>query len=168
MYGCLEPACGEGHMARAVSEYFGAVTARDVHPYGYGKVDDFLIPPMDGESFDWIISNPPFRLARQFIEQALLRSNKGVAMLVRTSFLESIDRYEKIFSGDLKPNRVAQFVERVPMIKRRVSREATTATSYCWLIWTELSEWTKFTWIPPCRKRLERPRDYDLPIASAA
>ena len=37
-----EPACGQGYMARPLSEYFGAVYASDVHPYGYGEVCDFL------------------------------------------------------------------------------------------------------------------------------
>jgi ubiquinone/menaquinone biosynthesis C-methylase UbiE len=39
---CLEPACGSGHMAKVLSEYFGKVKAADIHPYGYGGVHDFL------------------------------------------------------------------------------------------------------------------------------
>jgi hypothetical protein len=33
---CLEPACGSGHLAKVLAEYFGTVTAADIHPYGYG------------------------------------------------------------------------------------------------------------------------------------
>jgi hypothetical protein len=29
-----EPACAEGHMARALGEYFAEVEASDVHDYG--------------------------------------------------------------------------------------------------------------------------------------
>src|SRR5262245_11852009 len=34
--GCMsvwEPACGRGHMAQALAEYFGTVRASDIHPY---------------------------------------------------------------------------------------------------------------------------------------
>jgi hypothetical protein len=40
---CLEPACGAGHMAKVLSEYFGHVKASDIHQYGYGDVRDFLV-----------------------------------------------------------------------------------------------------------------------------
>jgi hypothetical protein len=34
---CLEPACGAGHMAKVLAEYFGDVRASDIHPYGLGR-----------------------------------------------------------------------------------------------------------------------------------
>jgi hypothetical protein len=86
-------------------------------------------------------------------------------MLVRTSFLESIGRYENIFK-DNPPSQVAQFVERVPMVKGRYDPKAVTATSYCWMIWDKLGEKSKTTdlvWIPPSRKFLERKDDHILP-----
>lgn len=73
---------------------------------------------------------------------------------------------------DRPPAVVAQFVERVPMVKGRLDAKASTATSYCWLVWTnrahgwEQPDWapkgghSAFMWIPPCRKSLERPDDY--------
>jgi len=51
---CLEPACGAGHMAKALKEYFGAVHCADAYPYGYGDVRDFLTYPYDDRSFDWM------------------------------------------------------------------------------------------------------------------
>src|SRR5690242_15669255 len=53
---CWEPACGEGHMARPLSEYFELVYSSDVHPYGFGAQRDFLFPG-DDPLFDWIITN---------------------------------------------------------------------------------------------------------------
>ena len=35
---CLEPACGAGHMANVLSEYFGEVRCADIHAYGSGEV----------------------------------------------------------------------------------------------------------------------------------
>jgi hypothetical protein len=157
---CWEPACGQGHMARPLAETFGDVFASDVHPYGYGAIVDFLLP-FYGRRFDWIITNPPFRLGEEFILTGLDRAHDGVAVLVRTAFLESVGRYERLFKVR-PPTAVAQFVERVPMVKGRVDEEASTATSYAWLIWSKgpAAPGTKFLWIPPCRSRLERPGDY--------
>ena len=38
---CLEPACGAGHMAKVLEEYFREVKAADAYPYGYGPIRDF-------------------------------------------------------------------------------------------------------------------------------
>jgi len=164
-YDCWEPACGRGHMAETLKEYFDKVYATDIHDYGYGGVEDFLLERNAGTKVAWIVTNPPFRLAEKFIQQAHRHARRGVAMLVRTSFLESIGRYENIFK-DNPPSQVAQFVERVPMVKGRYDPKAVTATSYCWMIWDKLGEKSKTTdlvWIPPSRKFLERKDDHILP-----
>lgn len=158
-----EPACNRGHMALPLAESFEKVLASDIFPYGYGIQGDFLIPgivPWDDDlSVDWIITNPPFRLAEQFIARALDIATVGVAMIVRTSFLEGIGRYENLFSKN-PPSIVAQFSERVPMVKGRLTATGSTATSYCWLVWKIGATGTKLVWIPPCRKKLERADDY--------
>jgi methylase of polypeptide subunit release factors len=160
---CLEPACGEGHMAKVLKDYFGSVFASDVHPYGYGSVDDFLFFNPD-QYADWIITNPPFVLGREFAIRATKLARHGTALLVRTAFMESVDRYNGLFLGN-PPSIVAQFVERVPMVKGRLDKTASTATSYAWLVWLSSQAWegTRLRWIPPCRKMLEREGDYDLP-----
>ncbi|TAY66529.1 methyltransferase [Rhizobium leguminosarum] len=157
-----EPACNRGHMSVPLLEYFGAVWASDIHDYGTpGSFQhDFLFPVMPlSESPGWIISNPPFRLAEQFIAKARDLATEGAAMIVRTSFLEGIGRYENLFSKN-PPSIVAQFSERVPMVKGRLTATGSTATSYCWLVWIKGVTSTKLVWIPPCRKKLERPEDY--------
>lgn len=167
-----EPACNRGHMAKALKEYFNIVHASDIHDYSaesapwcQDRVVDFLFPgsesPVIAKSgVDWIITNPPFRLAEQFITRAWeVKGVEGLAMLVRTSFLEGVGRYNSLFSQS-PPTIVAQFVERVPMVKGRLDKNVSTATSYCWLIWRQGEEGTRLTWIPPCRKKLERPSDW--------
>ncbi len=163
---CLEPACGAGHMAKVLVEYFGTVYASDVHDYGYGAAADFVtktkkhlstVPP----AVDWIITNPPFRLAEDFLEVALLRARVGVALLTRTVFIESVGRYERIFKHN-PPTRFAQFTERVPMVKGRLDKKASTATGYAWLVWEKAGKKkAQLAWVPPCRKALERDGDYD-------
>lgn len=160
-----EPACGEGHMVRALAEYATTVIATDVHCYGQRSLPhDFLQPflPHAVLSVDWIISNPPFRLAEEFIVRGLDVAEIGVAMLVRTVFTEGVGRYERLFK-DRPPSIIAQYAERVVMHKGRVSKDGSTATAYAWVCWYTEPAWpgTKWKVIPPCRKKLERPGDYE-------
>jgi len=180
-----EPACNRGYMVRPMLEYFDSVHASDVHDYspqapkkalvfgpdgsarqddGQHWVCDFLFPHSEPSHIaknpvDWIWTNPPFRLAEEFIARALGLASIGCAMLVRTAFLESVGRYERLFSMN-PPTVVAQFVERLPMVKGRVDRKASTATSYAWLLWIKDRSPEPFQWIPPCRANLERDSDY--------
>lgn len=156
---CLEPACGAGHMAKPLKEYFFDVKCSDAHDYGYAPVRDFLSYPYETNAVDWVISNPPFRLAEQFVQRSLNVARHGVAMLVRTVFLESVGRYNRLFLTD-PPSVFAQFVERVPMVRGRLDEKATTATGYAWLIWEHGANASKLAWIPPCRRKLERANDY--------
>ncbi|QFT45489.1 hypothetical protein FIU97_02775 [Roseivivax sp. THAF40] len=157
----LEPACGRGHMAQSLKEYFSDVSAVDIHPYGYGDVGDFLRSVYATNSFDWVVTNPPFRLGEEFISRAMPIARRGVAVLVRTVFIESVGRYQRLFS-QTPPTKVAQFTERVPMIKGRVDRKASTATGYAWVVWEKnVDTSSELVWIPPCRKKLERDYDYD-------
>jgi hypothetical protein len=157
---CLEPACGRGHMAVALAEYFSAVEAKDVFGYGFGAVADFLKANRPEGSVDWVITNPPFRLAEDFIVRALPIARVGVAMLVRTVFIEGVRRYKGLFQPT-PPTYVAQFAERVPMVKARIDKNASTATAYAWLVWIKnLQGKTESVWIPPVRKILQRDGDY--------
>jgi hypothetical protein len=158
---CLEPACGRGHMAVALGEYFGEVVAQDIFDYGFGTLADFQKAKHADDSFDWVITNPPFRLAEEFIIRSLSIARVGVAMLVRTVFIESVGRYDRLFKP-YPPARVAQFTERVPMVKGRIDKKASTATGYAWVVWEKKSAQgsTSLVWVPPSRKSLERDGDY--------
>jgi hypothetical protein len=157
---CLEPACGAGHMAKVLKDYFGEVRCSDAHSYGYAPIRDFLTHPYETNAVDWVITNPPFRLGEEFVLRALQVARRGVAILARTVFLESSGRYQRIFQEN-PPTKFAQFVERVPMVKGRLDSKASTATGYAWFIWEQwsISE-PRLMWVPRCRKTLERQSDY--------
>jgi hypothetical protein len=158
---CLEPACGRGHMSVALADYFRKVTSFDVFDYSFGGIADFLNLKQPDQSYDWVITNPPFRLGEEFITRSMKIARRGVAMLTRTVFIESVGRYERLFKSN-PPSRFAQFTERVPMVKGRVDKKASTATGYAWLVWEKdrLGKGTELVWIPACRKILEREGDY--------
>lgn len=157
---CCEPAANRGHMVKPLTEYFGPIEASDIHDYGAGfQVEDYLFGPIPAE-IDWTITNPPFRLAEEFIERALECSAVGVAIIVRSAFLEGVGRYRDLFNVT-PPTDILQFSERVVMHRGKLSSKGSTATAYCWLVWRKGETGTKFHWIPPCRKRLERASDYE-------
>lgn len=183
-----EPACGAGDMVRPLSEYFHSAYGSDVHDHGWegqSEICDFLFPgpsPMArcfayGQP-DWIVTNPPFRLAEEFALKAFGLARFGVALLVRTAFLEGAGRFARLFAPH-RPQWVLPFCERVPMVKGRLDAKASTATSYAWVVWTggmtrnipaepwDPAHFPALAWIPPCRARLERPGDYPAPPCAA-
>jgi hypothetical protein len=149
-------------MARPLAEYFSQVSAADVHAYGYGEQCDYLEGPVEALSYDWVITNPPFKLAEEFIHRSLKVARVGVAILARTVFLESVGRFNNIYTK-YPPSVFAQFTERVPMVRGRVDKKASTATGYAWFVWEKSAAGTnpRLSWVPPCRKSLERLNDYD-------
>ncbi len=175
-----EPACNRGYMARPLGEYFDRVFATDVNNYGWDGQDgvaDFLLD-WGGDDFDvdWIITNPPFRLAAQFVDHGLRHARKGVAMFVRTSFIEGVTRYDELFR-DRPESYVFPFVERVVIWKGVLldpdvpvwmpdakdgpkMAKPSSATSYSWLVWLKEPAGTLLNRIPPCRAKLTRPGDY--------
>lgn len=134
---CWEPACGGGHMALPLSEYFDEVSFSDIHDHGGAlsllhMVGDFLDPDFGtAVNADWIVSNPPFKVGAAFVAEARRRARRGVAMLLRTAFLESAARHPLMSELTLH----APFSERVPMVKGRWDPEASSATAYSWFIW---------------------------------
>jgi hypothetical protein len=85
-------------------------------------------------------------------------------VLVRSAWTEGMARHRNLFSKR-PPSRVLQFVERLPMVKGRVDHKARSATAYVWVVWEmpAIGNATRLEWIAPCRRRLERPGDYDTP-----
>lgn len=172
-----DPACGLGHISAVLEEYFAPVVATDVFEHGgvrapwpaaWRRVQDFLDTQAETPIADWVVTNPPFKVADAFVLRALEIAQVGVAMLVRTAWIEGADRYHRIFNAH-PPTLVAQFVERVPMVKGRWDPTASTATAYAWVIWTvrrasnghdPRARQTDLIWIPPGqREALTRPDD---------
>lgn len=176
---CWEPACGEMHMARPLAEYFGAVRASDVFRYSENHgICDFLTDGRTRSPVDVIATNPPFIHAEQFLNIAMGRARRAVAMLVRSSWLEGGERYREIFAPDQRPpSFVLQFAERVVMLEGRLiqtgapdpfniedrpdhkhfgkPRKASSATSYAWCIWLADSplQQLRVTWNHDTRHR---------------
>ncbi|MEM9522876.1 MAG: SAM-dependent DNA methyltransferase [Pseudomonadota bacterium] len=171
-----EPACGEGYMSKPLAEHFHRVRSTDLHDCrdvfpDQDEVLDFLLdwPSLsDRDPFDWIITNPPFKLAEEFFEVAFRRARVGVALFLKQQWLEGKVRHRTIFSDPCRrPRLILQFAERVPLCKERLDPDASTNQAYVWIVWLkpgalehEASGPTEFGWIAPCRRTFERPSDY--------
>ena len=166
---CLEPACGNGAMVDVLREYFNSVDCYDLHdPANKGFIKkDFLaagwLEP-ENKQYDWIITNPPFQLAEEFILKMYRECLIGCASFGRISFLEGRKRYKNLFNV-IPPSKVFVFSERVNMMHGRLDKEASSAVCYAWYVWEKLETTgeTKLFWFGDgTHKALERESDYDL------
>lgn len=123
-----EPACGSGNIAK----FFDNCMASDIRKnniYGEGGVD-FLF---ENRKVDCVVTNPPYRYAQKFVEQALFCTNKKVAMLLKLVFLESISRYALFQESPLKT--VYVFSKRLPLTKEGDNRKQSSMLAFAWFVW---------------------------------
>lgn len=136
-----EPACGAGHAALPLEDYFpGGVWRTDINRYeGPGpayRIGDFPAGDFDNErnpTVDWVITNPPFARAEAFVAKGLTVARRGVAVLCRLAFTESVGRYPLMTRKAL----TAPFAERVPMQMGSWDPDLSSATAYAWFVWLQ-------------------------------
>lgn len=80
-----EPACGEGHMVDVMKANGLEVIGTDIN-----TGTDFLTADMP-EGTEWIITNPPFSLAEQFIRKSA-DHNVAFAMLLKSQYWHAAKR----------------------------------------------------------------------------
>ena len=134
-----ECACGQGHMSDVLKQYGYTVVSSDLVDRGYEntKVVDFLnekeLNTMD------IITNPPYKYAKEFVEHALDISADGVkvAMFLKLTFLESKKRRELF--DKYPPKVVYVSSERLQCAKNgdfeKYGKGVGTAVAYAWYVW---------------------------------
>lgn len=131
----LEPSCGEGHISEVLKRCGYDVTSRDLIDRGYGEVADFL--SIDNVSWDGdIITNPPYKYAKEFVEKALQIIPEGnkVAMFLKLTFLEGKAR-RKLFRTT-PPIRVWVSSSRLKCaMNGDFDSVGASPTAYAWFIW---------------------------------
>jgi hypothetical protein len=132
-----EPACGPGAIVRVLRAAGHQVYATDLVNYGSADQDehrvDFLMEFAAPEIAS-IVTNPPFKLAAEFVRHALLLCPR-VYMFLRLAFLESEGRSDILEGGQLR--RVYVFRERLPMMHRAgwVGTRASSRMAFAWFCW---------------------------------
>ena len=143
-----ECACGKGDISETLIEYDYPVYSSDLVDRGYGDGGiDFL--SYQGEKFDNIITNPPYKHALEFVEQAKILANKKIMFLMKTVFLESLSRYEMFMDKEFPLRTVYQFCRRVPIYKSGEEMSNSGLIAYAWFVWDKEYEGKPtIEWIP--------------------
>lgn len=109
----VEPCCGQGHISKVLEQYGYNVHSMDLIDRGYGEGGvDFL---KYNETIDAdIITNPPYSLAKEFIEHAmeLVTDGHKIAMFLKLTFLESSGR--KALFKKYPPKKIWVSSSRIP------------------------------------------------------
>jgi hypothetical protein len=129
-----EPACGDGAICKVLEANGYEFWATDLNDYGYGDKTgiDFLM-----ETKPWgsaIISNPPYKLAEQFITHAIHLGCTKHAWLLRLSFLEGIQRYWRLFAMN-PPAKIYVFSRRLTIWRGDQEVSGSGTTAYAWFVW---------------------------------
>ncbi len=133
-----ECACGEGHMAEVLKNAGYNVISTDLIDRGYGTGGiNFLEckEPFNGS----IISNPPYKYAKEFVEHALelVPDGEKVAMFLKLQFLEGKAR-RQLFEK-YPPKTIYVSSSRLLCAKNgefdKMKAGGGSAVCYCWYIW---------------------------------
>ncbi len=131
-----EPAAGRGAIVRELRAAGHIVIASDSSDYGFPLrfVGDFLEQLEAPHGCTAICTNPPFKIIKPFIEQALALA-PYVYILSRLALLESNSRTEILEHRGLA--RVHVFRDRLPMMHRDgwTGPKATNAIPFSWFVW---------------------------------
>ena len=133
-----ECACGEGHISEVLKANGYYVFSSDLIDRGYEgtEVIDFLTATKN--ELD-IITNPPYKFAKEFVEHALNISPGGtkIAMFLKVQFLEGKERrklFEKyppkviyVASGRLLCAKNGEF--------EKMRQGGGSAVAYAWFVW---------------------------------
>jgi hypothetical protein len=132
-----EPACGPGAIVNVLRGAGHDVVASDLIDYGCRDSNrswDFLLEHTAPAGVEAIVSNPPYKLAAEFVAHALGLAPR-VLMLLRLAFLESERRSPILDDGRLA--RVHVFKNRLPRMHRAgwTGPRASSAVAYAWFCW---------------------------------
>ncbi len=133
-----ECACGGGHLVKALEENGYEVIATDIVNRGCpnsGQIDFFTLQECKCD----IITNPPYKYAKEFVEHSLdiVDDGRKVAMFLKLTFLEGKAR--KVFFAKYPPKKVWVFSERILCAKNgdfdSLKESGGSAVAYAWFVW---------------------------------
>ena len=124
-----EPACGDGAIVKVLEEYWQKDIIRS-----YDREVNFL---WDYDDYDYIITNPPFSLAFEFIQRAKQRARHKFAFLLPLSYLHGKKRYDEIYSDKTYGLKKVYVFTRYPMLGEKLRGDGKYNTGmmvYAWFV----------------------------------
>lgn len=170
-----EPACGPGSIVRVLRRNGFNVWATDLVDYGCPDSEsrrDFLMEQQTRVDVQAIVTNPPYKLAGEFVKHALEMCPR-VCMLLRLAFIESERRSGILDGGQLA--RVHVFSNRLPMMHRDGwdGPRTGSAIPYAWFCWDRFHKgpatlrrirWAHSDQTKPPEIIADAPKLLDLPL----
>lgn len=139
-----ECAAGEGHLSNRLKELGFNVFSSDVieRSFKLDAVIDFLNFSGGARFSGDILTNPPYKFAKEFVIHSLKNIKYGnkIYMFLKLTFLEGKARYNEIFSK-FPPKRIYVFVDRLMCAKNGEFDKynnhgiAHGAVAYAWFVW---------------------------------
>lgn len=133
-----EPACGGGAISRVMEKLpsHNPVYSSDLNHNGYGTTGlDFLHCDWRPEEKFWIVTNPPYKYAAEFVRKAIELGAERIIMFLRFNFLESATRREDILENQ-HLMRVFLIKERVTMYPARYTGKiGSSSYPHAWFMW---------------------------------
>lgn len=143
----LEPCVGEGHIADTVNRYYNDyfhMTGLDIVDRGWNNgrfIKENFLTWKYKILYDLIITNPPYSLAREFVEKGMecLKIGGIMAMFLKIQFLEGAKRKELF--DKYPPKYIYVFRNRMPTWNNGQPKDPKTgkkwATTMChaWFVW---------------------------------
>ena len=132
-----ECACGEGHLAKVFDSVGKLAYATDLIDRGYGdEIRNFLQDGTPNFHYGDIATNPPYKLAKEFVETALERvlTGRKVCMFLKLTFLEGKARRELFEKYPPKTVYVAS--SRLNCVRNgEFDKYPSSAVAYAWFVW---------------------------------
>lgn len=122
-----EPACGSGAIVKVLEEKTNNIVAYDIEK-------NFL---RETEQYDYIITNPPFSIALEFILRAKQVAKKKFAFLLPLSYLHGKKRYDEIYCDREYPLKKVYVFTRYPMLGEPLREDGKYNTGmmvYAWFV----------------------------------
>ena len=146
-----EPAAGDGAIAKVCEKAGYDVLASDLNDYGYMDAlanVDFLLEPE--RAADHIITNPPYKLAQEFIQKAIDLGCTKHAWLLRLAFLKAASGTGVCLLATRLP--IYVFSHRLTMIRgdHDESWYGSGKMAFAWFVWDSacLGDDPQLFWVP--------------------
>lgn len=168
-----EPACGDGAISKVLERSGRIVLSTDLYDHGYGRPGVDFLKQQRTATRQAIVTNPPFKLAQQFVEHALHLGAPKVCMFLRLAFLEGQRRHDSGLWAYC--HRVHVFTNRMTLWRGDHARRDEAKggmIAFAWFVWESKprpSEFIQLAHIPPQRETDDETMDlvYE-PVPSGA
>ena len=155
----LEPCQGSGNIVTSVIPFVDTVESCEITD----DADFLTFRPR--HQYDWIVTNPPYSLACEFIERSLSMA-ANLAMLLRLNFLESERR--RSWWQDRIPHALYVLARRPTFedrqgrpVRGKNGKPGTDSCAYGWFVWSSRREYSGIHVIGDERDKRLKPEEED-------